>query len=177
MEMTAAATLRFAAALGAPTSRSRDRYCDAAIDGGEMTWLVMNAGSSLRQACRLKLLLVPNCPPKCHRFASNNRLKFKRSYDIASLEVRRPSEIQGFSMLKDIREPFVLKRTSRFVLEVLPYLLSALIAAVVVPGFLYSKAHEPRAAANGPHLGMIHWDHAARSSDSDKRAGDKLAYR
>jgi len=84
-------------------------------------------------------------------------------------------------MLNDIREPFVLQRTSRFVLEVLPYLLSALIAAVVVPGFLYSKAHEPRAAsaaaANGPRLEMIHWDHAARSSDSDRRAGDKLAYR
>lgn len=82
-------------------------------------------------------------------------------------------------MLNDIREPFVLQRTSRFVLEVLPYLLSALIAAVVVPGFLYSKAHEPRAAAaaNGPRLEMIHWDHAARSSNSDKRAGDKLAYR
>ena len=30
------------------------------------------------------------------------------------------------------------KLTSRFVLEVLPYLRSALIAAVVVPGFLYS---------------------------------------
>ena len=35
----------------------------------------------------------------------------------------------------------LLERTSRFVLEVLPYLLSALIAAVVVPGFLYSQAH------------------------------------
>ena len=35
----------------------------------------------------------------------------------------------------------MLERTSRFVLEVLPYLLSALIAAVVVPGFLYSQAH------------------------------------
>jgi hypothetical protein len=32
----------------------------------------------------------------------------------------------------------MLKQTSRFVLEVLPYLLSALIAAVLVPGFLYS---------------------------------------
>jgi len=53
MEMTAAATLRFAAALGAPTSRSRDRYCNAAIDGGEMTWRVMNAGFSRRQARRL----------------------------------------------------------------------------------------------------------------------------
>jgi hypothetical protein len=32
----------------------------------------------------------------------------------------------------------MLKLTSRFVLEVLPYLLSALIAAIVVPGFLNS---------------------------------------
>ena len=32
----------------------------------------------------------------------------------------------------------MLKLTSRFVLEVLPYLLSALIAAVLMPGFLYS---------------------------------------
>ena len=38
-------------------------------------------------------------------------------------------------MVKDIRAPSVLKHTSRFVLEVLPYLLSALIAAVVVPGW------------------------------------------
>jgi hypothetical protein len=35
----------------------------------------------------------------------------------------------------------MLERTSRFVLEVLPYVLSALIAAVVVPGFLYSQVH------------------------------------
>ena len=32
----------------------------------------------------------------------------------------------------------MLERTSRFVLEVVPYLLSGLIAAVVVPGFLYA---------------------------------------
>ena len=32
----------------------------------------------------------------------------------------------------------MLKLTSRFVLEVLPYLLSTLIAAVLVPGILYS---------------------------------------
>ena len=32
----------------------------------------------------------------------------------------------------------MLKLTSRFVLEVLPYLVSILIAAVLVPGFLYS---------------------------------------
>jgi len=82
-------------------------------------------------------------------------------------------------MVKDIREPSVLKHTSRFVLEVLPYLLSALIAAVVVPGFLYSQIHETKAvvAANGPRLEMINWYHAMLSPDSDKTAGDKLAYR
>ena len=40
----------------------------------------------------------------------------------------------------------MLERTSRFVLEVLPYVLSALIAAVVVPGFLYSQVHTTKAA-------------------------------
>ena len=40
----------------------------------------------------------------------------------------------------------MLERTSRFVLEVLPYVLSALIAAVVVPGFLYSQAYGTKAA-------------------------------
>ena len=83
----------------------------------------------------------------------------------------------------------MLKRTSRFVLEVLPYVLSALIAAVVVPGFLYSQAFGPKAVtlnvpgrgANG--LEMISHGHAAFASDhalsdsSVKTADDKLAYR
>jgi hypothetical protein len=70
--------------------------------------------------------------------------------------------IQGSSMLK---------RTSRFVLEVLPYLLSTLIAAVVVPGFLYSQAHgrEGVVMRNVPVRGenaleLIRRDHAAFSS-------------
>jgi hypothetical protein len=73
----------------------------------------------------------------------------------------------------------VLERTSRFVLEVLPYLLSALIAAVVVPGFLYSEAHETKAVAapNGPRLEMIHWDRAVLSSDFYKTAGDQIVHR
>jgi hypothetical protein len=84
----------------------------------------------------------------------------------------------------------MLERTSRFVLEVVPYLLFALIAAVVVPGSLYSQAHGTKAVVmpNVPGLGeialeMIRWDHAAFASDqmlSDrpaKTAGDKLAYR
>ena len=83
------------------------------------------------------------------------------------------------SMLTDIRGSSMLKRTSWFVLEVLPYLLSALIAAVVVPGFLYSQAHEAKAAvaANGPRLEMIHWDSAVLAADSARTAGHKLAYR
>jgi len=40
----------------------------------------------------------------------------------------------------------MLERTSRFVLEVLPYLLLALVAAVVLPGFLYSQAHGAKAS-------------------------------
>jgi len=40
----------------------------------------------------------------------------------------------------------MLKLVSWFVLEVLPYVLSALIAAVVVPGFLYSKIYGKEAA-------------------------------
>lgn len=40
----------------------------------------------------------------------------------------------------------MLKLVSRFVLEVLPYVLTALIAAVVVPGFLYSKIYGKEAA-------------------------------
>jgi hypothetical protein len=84
----------------------------------------------------------------------------------------------------------MLERTSRFVLEVLPYLLSALIAAVVVPGFVYSQAHGTNAAAMPNVLGgvenaleMIHGDHAAFAPDqmlSDrpaKMAADKLANR
>ncbi len=39
----------------------------------------------------------------------------------------------------------MLKLVSRFVLEV-PYVLSALIAAVVVPGFLYSQLYGREAA-------------------------------
>jgi hypothetical protein len=41
----------------------------------------------------------------------------------------------------------MLKLVSKFVLEVLPYALSALIAAVVVPGFLYSRLYGREAAA------------------------------
>jgi hypothetical protein len=81
--------------------------------------------------------------------------------------------------MHDIRGSSMLKRTSWFVLEVFPYLVSALIAAVVVPGFLYSLAHETKAAvaANGPRLEMIHWDTAVLTADSARTAEDKAAYR
>jgi hypothetical protein len=84
----------------------------------------------------------------------------------------------------------MLERISRFVLEVLPYVLSALIAAVVVPGCLYSQVHTtkaavtPNVAGRGENvLEMIRLDHAAFAPDhmlSDwptKTAGAKLAYR
>jgi branched-subunit amino acid transport protein len=47
----------------------------------------------------------------------------------------------------------MLKLVSRFVLEVLPYVLTALIAAIVVPGFLSSQLHgsQLRSALNGPN--------------------------
>ncbi|MGC2338404.1 MAG: hypothetical protein WA625_21930 [Pseudolabrys sp.] len=84
----------------------------------------------------------------------------------------------------------MLERTSRFVLEVLPYLLLAMIAAVVVPGFLYSQAHRMETAVTPGGSGggeitleMIGQDHAAfdpgqmLSDRSIKMAGDKLANR
>jgi hypothetical protein len=35
----------------------------------------------------------------------------------------------------------MLERISAFVLEVLPYLLATVIAAVLIPGFVYSQIH------------------------------------
>jgi hypothetical protein len=56
----------------------------------------------------------------------------------------------------------VLKLVSRFVLEVLPYALSALIAAIIVPGFLSSYLHatQPVRAVNGA-VELVRGDHAA----------------
>ena len=58
----------------------------------------------------------------------------------------------------------MLERTSRFILEVFPYLSAALIAAVIVPGYLYSQVHGLRAAAtptfpagNENAVEIIHW--------------------
>ena len=62
----------------------------------------------------------------------------------------------------------MLERTSRFILEVFPYLSAALIAAFIVPGYLYSQVHGLRAVAaptfpagNENGVEIIHWDHAA----------------
>ena len=49
----------------------------------------------------------------------------------------------------------MLERTSRFVLEVLPYLLTALIAAVVLPQFLYSQAHPTRTVVTSNVSGWV----------------------
>jgi hypothetical protein len=61
----------------------------------------------------------------------------------------------------------MLKLVSRFVLEVLPYVLSALIAAVVVPGFLYSQLYGREAAGASTPAGggisrveLVRHDHA-----------------
>ncbi len=62
----------------------------------------------------------------------------------------------------------MLKLVSRFVLEVLPYMASALIAAIVVPGFLISQLHgsQPDGASNQADgtvraLELVRDDHAA----------------
>ena len=75
-------------------------------------------------------------------------------------------------------------------MEVLPYLLLAMVAAVVVPGFLYSQGHRMETAVTPGGSGggeitleMIGQDHAAfdpgqmLSDRSIKMAGDKLANR
>jgi hypothetical protein len=87
--------------------------------------------------------------------------------------------MQETPMLMDIRGSSMLKRTSWFVLEVLPYLLSALIAAVVLPGFLYSQAQETKAAVTPdvPGLETTHRDHAMLAPDYIKTAERNVAYR
>jgi hypothetical protein len=75
----------------------------------------------------------------------------------------------------------MLKLVSRFVLEVLPYVLSALRAAVVVPGFLYSQLFGRETAgtlapAGVSRVELVRDDHAVfgtsrtlpRRNDSDK---------
>jgi hypothetical protein len=62
----------------------------------------------------------------------------------------------------------MLKLLSRFVLEVLPYALSALIAVIIVPGFLSAHFHatQPVRAVDGVggNVGaveLVRGDHAA----------------
>jgi hypothetical protein len=61
----------------------------------------------------------------------------------------------------------MLKLVSKFVLEVLPYVLTVLIAAVVVPGFLYSQLYGRIAAGTQTPAGggislveLVRHDHA-----------------
>jgi hypothetical protein len=64
-----------------------------------------------------------------HHFASNGRLNCNLSYEFIVWE---------FAVQRlDSQGPSMLKLTSRLTLESLPSLLSALVAAVVVPGFIY----------------------------------------
>ena len=76
----------------------------------------------------------------------------------------------------------MLERTSRFVLEVLPYLLLALVAAVVVPGFLYSQAHGAKASvmpnvSEENTLEIMSRDHAGPGQMLSTLAGNTLADR
>ena len=77
----------------------------------------------------------------------------------------------------------MLKLVSRFVLEVLPYMLSALIAAIVVPGFLMSQLHgnQPLTASNRADgmfrvLELVHDDHTPQTLfRRSSHAVDRLA--
>ena len=61
----------------------------------------------------------------------------------------------------------MLKLVSKFVLEVLPYMLTALIAAVVVPGFLYSQLYGRIAAGTQtPAGGGINLVEPVRHNDT-----------
>ncbi len=76
----------------------------------------------------------------------------------------------------------MLERTSRFILEVFPYLSAALIAAIIVPGYLYSQVHGLKAAAtptlptgNENAVENIHWDHAAFAPIQDGQTGVSMS--
>ncbi len=88
----------------------------------------------------------------------------------------------------------MLKRSSKFILEVFPYLSAALIAAAVLPGYLYSQVHGFRAVAtqtfpaineNTPEI--VHRGHAAFAhykgvraryvTRNQHRAENEMAYR
>jgi hypothetical protein len=70
--------------------------------------------------------------------------------------------------VRDSGERSVLRLLSRFVLEVLPYAMSALIAAIIVPGFLSAHFHaaQPVKAVDGSDarigaIEMVRGDHGA----------------
>jgi hypothetical protein len=78
----------------------------------------------------------------------------------------------------------MLKLLSMFVLEVLPYLLSALIAAIVVPGFLNSQFHGTRpegavavAESMVSALELVRQDHAAFAPNQGLSARSSSAAR
>jgi hypothetical protein len=70
----------------------------------------------------------------------------------------------------------MLELVSRFVLEVLPYVLSALIAAIVLPGFLISQLHgKPATASNwagraSPVLELVHYENTRQTLSPDPHA-------
>ena len=65
----------------------------------------------------------------------------------------------------------MLRLVSRFVLEVLPYMLTALITAIVVPGFLSSQLHgsQPGALSRAERavsaFELVRDDHAAHARE------------
>ena len=70
--------------------------------------------------------------------------------------------------MTDSGDAFMLTLVSRFVLEVLPYALSALIAAIIVPGLLSAHFHatQPARATDGVNSAvgapeLVRGDHAA----------------
>jgi hypothetical protein len=63
---------------------------------------------------------------QCHRSASNNCLKLVWLYEI-SVCVVADLKTRGHAMLE---------KTSRFVLELLPYLIMATCAVILIPQFL-----------------------------------------
>ena len=75
----------------------------------------------------------------------------------------------------------MLKQVSRFVLEVPPYVLSALIAAIVMPGFVMSQLHgKPPTVSNSaggasPVLELMHYEYTSQTlSPRSARAVDPL---
>jgi len=66
----------------------------------------------------------------------------------------------------------MLERTSRFVLEVMPYLLAGLIAVLLVPSFLFSQAQGAKAVAV-PYVQQFAVDHTAPGRLADTRHGTR----